>query len=428
MSTVANTTVNPTVKYMPLFAAEPEQPAPHDPALFGTGMTGRRHLFEGLNCQDRWCAEKIGADTVVLAVADGCSGAEQPELAAEVNLAVVRTVAAQRRFWDMPEKKFKQSIARLFEERLRETGYPLDELCATLAFVIINQKTGECICFSVGDSSVSSFDSALNFRPVTYAMNGMDSSYTVFTNYRRYVEKYSYYARRKLSAGVAGFLLMTDGADQLAYGTYYDAQQLLSGLILGSGDISEAMAQHISEVNADDISFCGCYLPSERITSAAKSLYTGQIAPAPQPENPEAGRTKKQFVPAEQPAPAETAAESPAPSQPAETSPEAAGRTKRFTPAPKQAPAAGNIPAPAGKTKPFTPAPVPKAGKPQVPAAPAPKSGLLAYLAEPRTAGEIIGAGLGFDRANFFTEILVLLRTGLVTCSTEGGRTTFRAA
>ena len=372
---------------------------------FGAARQGRMHAYENIPCQDAFIVCQPVPNVTLFGGADGCSSAAYCIEAAKINLEVAKTVAGQRSYWNMTPKAFIKNLARLLVERLQETGLDLDELAATLAFVMIDHTSGECIAFSIGDTAILSFDDSLHISEHLKPVNGISSNYTVFTNSIKLIQRYGYYKKTKITPKTAGFIVYTDGAQSLvADPSHTEARQMLAGLILGKQDAAEQTISHIAEIESDDITVCGGFIPSERLTAAAKAAYSGMVPAVPAPAaDPATVAVTEKIVPEdalpevpEEPATPKTQHYIPAEPKPHPVPPETERKTTRYAPAAPQKENAG---------------------------------GLIGFLSSPRPAEEIIAGGFGFDRDSFMLEMIVLMRTGLVIAEEgENGKTLFHAA
>ena len=379
-------------------------------------VTGARHIYQEKKNQDYVrCFEN---DTVIcISVSDGCSGCEYPEQAAKINAKAAELIAANRVTWSLSEKEFKKTAARIYTERFAESGYPLDELCATTAFVIVHKQTQEYIAFSVGDSAVLAVNEDLVPRPLLEPVNGMRKTQTVFTNDSSAVVRLSCYSRGRVKGGVSGFVLYTDGADMLATPPYTEAQQLVSALLL-SGETAEQyadeFAQQAAAINMDDITFAAMMPETPKLKEAAEATYCGE-RPEPDVTAPEEDpeRTKR----AEPPFGKRKSAKQPVAD---------VNETVKCAALPMKEDA-GEQPAPEHGMPEQASAEEPAQECEAAPAAADQPTDLLGYLKQPRTAGELTQANFGLCRENFMDSILALLRLKLVTVSAqEDGKIMFR--
>ncbi len=387
-------------------------------------VTGARHIYQDKQNQD-YVKFYENESVVCISVSDGCSGCEYPEQAAKINAKAAEIMAANRVTWSLSEKEFKKTAARIYSERFAESGYPVDELCATTAFVIIHKQTQEYIAFSVGDSAVLVVNEELVPRPLLEPVNGIRKTQTVFTNDNSAVVRLSGYSRGRIKGGISGFVLYTDGADTLAVPPFTEAQQLVSALLISeetAAYYAEEFAQQAAGINMDDITFAAVMPEIPQLKEAAESTYCGK-RPEPEetaPADDEPERTKR----AEPPFGKRKTARKPAPP--------VSDETVKLT-APQQ-----DLPeqAEAVQPEPEQPEPEQKTAEPAaseaVPAQDAPAEAetpadLLGYLQQPRTAGELTRANLGLCPENFMDSILTLLRLRLVTVAAqEDGKIVFR--
>lgn len=338
-------------------------------------VTGRRRQFKGKPNEDH--VQFFENDKMlVVSVSDGCSGADYPLIAAKINAEVAEIIASNRMFWTLDEKGFKKATARIYSTQLAESGYPIEELSATTALLIINKETNDFLAFSVGDSAILALDEELNARPLLEPVNGSKKTQTVFTNDPSSIIRFAQYRRGRISAGAAAFIIYSDGAESLAVQPCFEATQLAAAVLL-SNRTGEKYADHLlkqlAEINSDDITFAVVAAANEKTIASAQANYSGQklgdelttfeeIADC----NDVPGKTKKAVFPLR-------------------------GKYAQGKSSPDQ---------------------MYLAATPEIPP-------LLAFLEQPRTASELIGSDYGLNERNFMDSILVLLRLRMIRADSK---------
>lgn len=352
-------------------------------------QTGRHHKHHGIETQDRCLVYVDPTGTyMVIATADGAGGCSNPIEAAEANLNAAKVIADNGDFYiGLSEKKFRQRVSALFYEHLADTGKPMQNLNATLGFVLINRKTLDYVAFNVGDTRIFAVTTDLDVLEMLHPLNGLHANDTIFTNNITLVRKFGAYKKGNMTGKITGFIVCTDGAEGISK---TDLSQLCAGMLLSDKAAAETDARIIakaSQMTSDDISYAIAMLQNDQTVSAAKALYN--------------------FLPAE--------AAEPETSAPAAEEPEYPAVSARQLDAPD--------------TIRTLPEPVPIPALPPLPALDVTLPPLLTFLTKPRTAAEMIEANLGFDRDKtmFIAEIAVLIRLDLITCTEDSdGKIRFR--
>lgn len=332
-------------------------------------QTGTNHQLQGLENQDSTAIISENNMTLVI-VNDGCSGCEYPREAAELNVSTAKKLLQMPTVFSMNQKEFVRLMSELYLEAFSECGYPVNQTSATTAFVLIHQKTNRFIAFSVGDSAILTCTDRLQFRPLLEPLNGSRKSITCFTN-SDYLTKVACFESGRISAGTAGFLVYSDGAEMLADSPFSEAQQLAAAALISKEagrKTAAAVMEQIVDSSADDISFAFIMAKNDRIMDAAAALYHGE--------------------------PEEAAAEPPQ----EETADTDSSKTKPVQPPfPKQKEESSQVYSP-----------------------------ILHYLRSPRTAAELIQHGLCTNE-NLCDTLLVLLRLGIIRASQTDGKIVFQA-
>lgn len=252
-----------------------------DTRILMKSVKGRRHEFEGKNNQD--FIKKFEDENILcVAVNDGCSGCEYPETSAEISADIAVKVAKNKLIWNMNEKKFKAYVLNEYNQAFHGTGLPYEELCSTSAFLIVNKQTNIFIVFSVGDCTVLSYDCMLNVKPLAEPQNGLTKNVTFFTNTDAIIlKRVAQYRRGTLNEnGISGFVIYSDGAENIAEQSYEQVQQLIcAGLISEATGTNcmDALFENLADMSSDDISVAVVAFMTEKTRNAAYATYSGKI-------------------------------------------------------------------------------------------------------------------------------------------------------
>lgn len=248
-----------------------------DTRILMKSAKGRRHEFEGKNNQD--VIKKFENDNILcVAVNDGCSGCEYPETAAEISADIAIKVAKNKLIWNMNEKKFKTYVLNEYNRAFCDVGLPYEELCSTSAFLIINKRTNVFIIFSIGDCTVLSYDFMLNVKPLAEPQNGLTKNVTFFTNTDAIIlKRIAQYRRGTITDnGISGFVLYSDGAENIAEQSYEQVQQLICANIISEAtgtDYMNTLFENIADMSSDDISIAVVSAITEKTQNAAYTIY-----------------------------------------------------------------------------------------------------------------------------------------------------------
>lgn len=252
-----------------------------DTRILIKSIKGRRHEFEGKSNQDiikRFEDENI----LCVSVNDGCSGCEYPETAAEISADIAIKVAKNKLIWNMNEKKFKAYVLNEYNRAFCDASLPYEELCSTSAFLIINKQTNVFIVFSVGDCTVLSYDFMLNVKPIAEPQNGLTKNVTFFTNTDAIIlKRIAQYRRGTITGnGISGFVLYSDGAENIAEQSYEQVQQLICANLISETtgtDYMNILFNSIADTSSDDISVAVVSVITEKTQNAAYATYSGKI-------------------------------------------------------------------------------------------------------------------------------------------------------
>jgi hypothetical protein len=176
-------------------------------------VVGQYHLGLGKENEDGY---QVYEDErlVVLAVGDGCSSSACAKAACDAVLDGLVEFAQDTTIWDMKTKPLKAALLNYIDKHLLAAPYEYKLLASTCALVVINRVLGKYLAFSIGDCSVvvveSDLTPALLLSPVNLFQKKQN---TVFAN------SSLANALMKVSVGdasnIAGFVLVTDGAESL---------------------------------------------------------------------------------------------------------------------------------------------------------------------------------------------------------------------
>lgn len=253
----------------------------NDTRILIKSVRGRRHEFEGKENQD--IIKKYEDDNVLCVVVnDGCSGCEYPETAAEISADIAIKIAKNKLIWNMNEKKFKIYVLNEYNQAFCKTGLPYEELCSTSAFVLINKQINSFIVFSIGDCTVLSYDFMLNVKSLAEPQNGLTKNMTFFTNTDSFLLKrvIQYHKGILKDNGISGFVLYSDGAENIAEQSYEQVQQLICANLISEETGIEYMNElfgNLKDMSSDDISVAVLSVITEKVQEAAHATYNGKI-------------------------------------------------------------------------------------------------------------------------------------------------------
>ncbi len=344
-------------------------------------VVGRRHALRQEENQD-YVQIMETESLICISVNDGCSGCKYPVQAARTNAKIAEQIAENRMLWSQGKKGFLKSLQRIYRAQLTETGYPLSELCSTTTVVMIDKRTGDYVAYSIGDTAVLAIDANLNFRQLLMPINGTKKNVTIFTNDSEVIPKLGQFSSGKISEGVSGFLIYSDGAAHLAAEPFREAQQFASATILdeNSGRMeADAISKQLAQFSNDDISFALIMLMNEQTKKAAAATYCGTLPAMVQLANDPLSESDLPGI-----KPKCSDAESQQENQPAEQKTRRAARPFRSTACKAKTPDTGQLPA------------------------------IIHDLSEARTATELMREHPELDQNNFINIIMVLMRLGFI--------------
>lgn len=241
----------------------------------GKTTAGTRNITNGMPNQDfiLTCEDE---NIVTVSVNDGCTNCEQPTLAAELNAKAIQKAAKKSSVWSMPEKKFKQYMNECFNEIFSNTDFCYKELCSTTAFVIINKATGAYRAFSVGDTAILAYSKDGQFRQLLEPVNAFRKSSTYFTNDSFSVKKFGQFRQGTMNGDTAGFVIYSDGAENIACKPYTAVKRLVSSAYV-SDELykaeEEKIFNNLGEETDDDISIVFTGIESDEISCKMQEFY-----------------------------------------------------------------------------------------------------------------------------------------------------------
>lgn len=219
-------------------------------------VAGRRHRSMAVENQDVInCYEDDRV--MILAVADGCSSSECATPAAEATVAACIEFGMNPNIFEMKDKPLKDELLHILDKHYYACKDPYDDLAATALVLIVNKISGQYLGLSVGDSScivlTDTLDPALLISPVNILKQ---KDLTIFAN-SSYAARSMQIERGSLSSGIAGFIVLSDGADAILDQSHIDdIQQLASLTVLSPDKAQTALCDYIEELSqntADDI-------------------------------------------------------------------------------------------------------------------------------------------------------------------------------
>lgn len=180
--------------------------------LIGDSRVGKRHVETLMENQDKilmYEDEVIAA----LAVTDGCSACECAAEAAELTAKGALEFAKLDSIWNIRIKNMKQLLLDTLDRMFLDSDSPYDDLCATLALVVVHKPTHKYIAITIGDCSVFVIDRDLKSTMLLAPLNLLAKNQTVFAN------SFNAKSAMRIKTGrmdfARGFVLYTDGADTL---------------------------------------------------------------------------------------------------------------------------------------------------------------------------------------------------------------------
>lgn len=240
----------------------------------GLTIAGRRHISMGKDNEDGY---KVFEDERLLAlcVADGCSESPCAKAASEAVLEALIEFA-QGDIWEMKAKQLKTSVLKVIDKYLLAAPYEYRLLACTCVLVIYNKVSDSYISLSIGDCQALVMTEKLEPKQLLAPVNIFrHREHTVFANSSMAANA------MKIEIGsasnIAGFILVSDGAESLCDPTNADDLiQLSSICVLSQEHAQTALEDHISNVIApatnDDITvLLSMRTNNDRINSIAEA-------------------------------------------------------------------------------------------------------------------------------------------------------------
>ncbi|MBQ8010012.1 MAG: protein phosphatase 2C domain-containing protein [Oscillospiraceae bacterium] len=220
--------------------------------MMADSRTGKRHIETLMENQDRVLMYED--DTIaVLATADGCSACECAAEAAELTVNGAVEFAKLDSIWHIKLKNMKQILLDTLDRMYLASDSPYDDLCATLAMVVIHKPTHKYIAITIGDCSAFAIDRDLRSTMLLSPMNLLAKNQTVFAN--SYTAKNAMKIKTGRMEHARGFVLYTDGANALA-----DEPEILRHLAMktiqmeeDSKEILNSYMEHLLQQTHDDV-------------------------------------------------------------------------------------------------------------------------------------------------------------------------------
>ena len=250
--------------------------------IFNSALNaGITHIQENTPCQDYIIFKAADSRSPVncTSIADGCSGAKEPLVAAEINCRGSIDFFADLRNWNLDEKKLTNRYVEYLIECLENSGKDYDQLAATVAAVAIRDN-GDYIAVSLGDCTIISFDNDFSPNVFCEPFTEIDGA-THFTNQYDEAIRTLLVRRGNINTeSITGFALFTDGCICLT-------KELLSGgktlrdmaLFTADDNTSSVLSDHIAYITAnkthDDAAIA--LMLTDQSRDRAKSLLSSRM-------------------------------------------------------------------------------------------------------------------------------------------------------
>lgn len=240
----------------------------------GLTATGRRHISMGKDNEDGY---KVYEDDRLLAlcVADGCSESPCAKAASEAVLKALIEFA-QGDIWEMKTKQIKTNVLKVIDKHLLAAPYEYRLLACTCALVVYNKLSDCMISLSIGDCQALVMTEELEPKQLLAPVNIFrHREHTVFANSSMAANAMK--VEIGSASNIAGFILVTDGAERICEpANADDLIQLSSICVLSKEHAQTALTDHISNVIAsttnDDITaILAMRANNDRITSIAEA-------------------------------------------------------------------------------------------------------------------------------------------------------------
>lgn len=210
----------------------------------GYTVAGRRHASM---CKENEDGYEIYEDDrlLVLCVADGCSESTCAKAASEAVLKALIEFAKSD-IWEMKPRQMKNNVLKVIDKYLLAAPYEYRLLACTCALVAYNKVTNSYIALSIGDCQAAVMTEELEPRQLLAPVNIFGHrEHTVFANSSMAA------SAMKLEFGsasdIAGFLLITDGAERLCEASHADDLiQLSSICVLSQTQAQTALEEYVS--------------------------------------------------------------------------------------------------------------------------------------------------------------------------------------
>lgn len=236
-------------------------------------IAGTRSAINGVPNQDNITI--FEDDKILLAcVSDGCTNAEFAVEASKMNGQVA--IKASKLIWTKDEKKARHYLCECYNEIFSNSDFAYRQLCATTAFVMINKQTGAYRAFSVGDTAILSYDANGQFKIFLEPVNAFRKSSTYFTNDNLSVKKFSQF-RQGTVDGIAGFVIYSDGAENISEKPYADIRKLVSSAYVSEktyNNEQEDIFEKLKSITDDDISIAILGISDDKIAEKMKEYYS----------------------------------------------------------------------------------------------------------------------------------------------------------
>ena len=240
----------------------------------GFTIAGRRHYSMGKDNEDGY---EVYEDERLLAlcVADGCSESPCAKAASDMVLKALIEFA-QGDIWEMKTKQIKTSTLKMIDKHLLAAPYEYRLLACTCALVVYNKLSDCYIALSIGDCQAVVMTEELEPKQLLAPVNIFrHREHTVFANSSMAANTMK--VEIGSASNIAGFILVSDGAESLCEPTNADDLiQLSSVCVLSKEHAQTALEDHISKVivpttNDDITALLTMCTNSERITSIAEA-------------------------------------------------------------------------------------------------------------------------------------------------------------
>lgn len=218
---------------------------------------GRRHLSLGKENEDNFSIyedEKI----LVLAVADGCSDSPCAKAAADATLKALIEFGRNTDIFEMQPKEVKSNVIRFIDKYLLAEPYEYSLLACTCAAIVTNKISKKYCAISIGDCRANVITEKLEPKRLLIPVNILrNREYTVFAN-SSVAMNWMKVESGSVSTNIAGYVLVTDGADRLCDFSGYEELTKLSAACVLSKEYAQAalenyIADSIAPSTNDDI-------------------------------------------------------------------------------------------------------------------------------------------------------------------------------